>query len=93
MCHLYPGLHQKKCGQQIDGGDPAPLLSGEASPRVQCSNMESSAQERCGSVRARPEEGHRNDPRDGTPPLQGQTERAGAVQPGERKAPGRPFSI
>jgi len=27
-----------------------------------------------------------------TPPLQGQAERAGAVQPGEEKAPGRPKS-
>ncbi len=22
----YPGLHQKECGQQVEGGDPAPLL-------------------------------------------------------------------
>ena len=36
-----------------------------------------------------PEEGHKNDPRDGTPLLQKQTERAGAVQPGEEKASGR----
>jgi len=29
----YPRLHQKKCGQQGDRGDPAPLLcTGEASP-------------------------------------------------------------
>ena len=34
--------------------------------------------------------GHKNDPRDGTPILQGQTERAGDVQPQEEKAPGRP---
>jgi len=31
----------------------------------------------------------KNDPRDGTPLLQGQAERAGAVQPGEQKGPGR----
>ena len=24
---LYPGLHQKKCGQQVKGDDPAALLS------------------------------------------------------------------
>jgi len=35
-----------------------------------------------------PEESHKNDPRDGTPLLQEQAERAGAVQPGEEKAPG-----
>ena len=32
-----------------------------------------------------PEEGHQNDPRDGTPPLWAQAERAGAVQHGEEK--------
>ncbi|PKU46697.1 protein o- case- hypothetical protein [Limosa lapponica baueri] len=30
---LYPGLRQKKCGQQVEGGDSAPLVrSGETSP-------------------------------------------------------------
>jgi len=35
-------------------------------------------------------EGHKNNSRDGTPLLWGQAERAGAVQPAEVKAPGRP---
>jgi len=35
--------------------------------------------------------GHRNDPRDGTPPYEDRL-RAGAVQPGEQKATGRPES-
>jgi len=39
-----------------------------------------------------PEVGHKNDPRHGTPPLRAQTERAGDVQLGEEKAPGRPNS-
>ncbi|KAK4827726.1 LOW QUALITY PROTEIN: hypothetical protein QYF61_021026 [Mycteria americana] len=31
----YPGLHQKRCGQQVEGGDSAPLLcSGDTSPAV-----------------------------------------------------------
>jgi len=34
----------------------------------------------------------KNDPRDGVPPQQGQTERAAAVQPREEKAPERPDS-
>ena len=50
--------------------------------------MKSSEQERHGPVGAHPEDGHKNDPRDGTTPLRGQAERAGAVQPGEEKAPG-----
>ena len=32
--------------------------------------MESSVQERRGAVGVQPEEGHRNDPRDGTPPCE-----------------------
>lgn len=50
--------------------------------------MESSAKERYGPDRAHPEESHKNDPRDGTPSIQGHG-RAGAVQPGEEKALGR----
>ena len=34
-CQLYPGLHQKQRDQQVEGGDPAPLLhSGETLPAV-----------------------------------------------------------
>ena len=40
-----------------------------------------------------PENGHKNDLRDETLPYKEQTERAGAVQPGEEKAPRRPSSI
>jgi len=33
--HPYPGLHQKKCAQQVKGGGSAPLLrSGETPPAV-----------------------------------------------------------
>jgi len=53
----YPGLHPKQCGQQVEGGDSAPLLcSGESPPRVLCPALEPSAQERRGSVGAGPEE-------------------------------------
>jgi len=53
----YPGLHQKKCGQQVEGGDPAPLLCArEASPAP---DVESSVQERHGPVAAHPEKGHK----------------------------------
>ena len=57
----------------------------EASPGALHPDVESSVQERHRPVRAHPEKGHKNDPRDGMPPLQGQAERAGAVQPGEEK--------
>jgi len=43
-------------------------------------------QERHGCVGVCPEKGHKKDPRDEMPPLQGQAERAGAVQPEEEKA-------
>ena len=46
--------------------------------------------EKHGAVGAGPEEGHKNDQKDGTPPLWGEAERFGAVQPGEEQAPGRP---
>ena len=45
------------------------LHTGETSPGVLCPNMKSSVQERCEPIGARPEEGHKNDPRDETPPL------------------------
>jgi len=39
-----------------------------------------------------PEEGLKNGPRDRTTPLKDQSERSGAVQPGEKNAFGRPDS-
>ena len=54
--------------------------------------MESSVQERCGLAGTHPEEGHKNDLRDGIPALRGQAEGAGAVQPGDEKALERPDS-
>jgi len=40
----YPGLQQQKCGQQVKGGDSAPLLcSGETPPTIM--HLEPSAQE------------------------------------------------
>jgi len=90
---LYPGLHQGKRGQQIKGGDSAPLLcSGETPPGVLRPDLEPPAQEERGPVGAGPEEGHKNDPRAGTPILRGKGEIVGAVQPGEEKAPGKPYS-
>ena len=67
---LYPGLHQKKHGQQVEGGDRAPLLCADkASPGVLYPDVESSVQKKQRSVGVHPEEGHKSDLRDGTPPL------------------------
>jgi len=53
----YPGLHPKQRGQQVEGGDSAPLLrSGETSLGVLHPALEPSAQERHGAVGAGPEE-------------------------------------
>jgi len=62
----YPGLHQKQCGQQVEGRDSAPLLrSGESPPGVLHPALEPSAQDRHGPVGVVPEEGDKNDLRAG----------------------------
>jgi len=82
----YPGLHQKKGGQQVEGGDPAPLLcAGETSPGELHPDVESSVQMRYGCVGECPEKGHKNDLRDGSVSLWGQAKSAGALQPGEER--------
>jgi len=54
---LYPGLHQEKGGQQVEGGDSAPLLcSGETPLGALHPALEPSAQEKHGPVGAGPEE-------------------------------------
>jgi len=53
----YPGLHQKKHGQQGEGGDSVPLpRSAETPPGVLPPALEPSAQDRAGAVGAGPEE-------------------------------------
>ena len=59
----------------------------EISLGVQYPDVESSLQEKHGPLGAHPEVGHKNAPRDGTLSWQEQAQRAGAVQPGEEKAP------
>ena len=71
----YPGLHQEKCDQQVEGGDSAPLhCSHKTPPGVLHPVLGTLAQRHAGA-----------------PPLQGQAERVGAFQPGEEKALGGPY--
>jgi len=67
---MNPGLYQKKHGQQVKGGDSAPLLrSRETPPGVLHPTLEPLAQERHRPAGVGPEEGHKNDQRAGTPLL------------------------
>ena len=67
---LYPGLHQEKHDQQVEGGDSAPLLcSSETPPGELCPVLEPPAQEGHGVVGVGPEEGHEDDQQAGAPPL------------------------
>jgi len=53
----YPGLHQEKHGQQVEGGDSAPLLhSGVTCLGVLCPALEPPAQVGHGVLGVGPEE-------------------------------------
>lgn len=70
MTNSILGCIQRSVGQQLKGGDSAPLLcSGETPLGVLRPVLESSVQERYGPVGQGPEEGHENYQRDGTPLL------------------------
>ena len=79
-------------GQEAEGGDSAPLLSGETPPGVLHPALEPPAQEGHGAVGAGPEEGHKNNQWHGAPLLCGKAESVWALQPGEEKALARPCS-
>jgi len=65
-----PGLHQGKCGQEVEGDNSAPLLcSGETSPGVLCPALEPPAQEGHGAVGVGLEESHKDDLRAEAPLL------------------------
>jgi len=64
------GCVKSSGGQQVEGGDSAPLLRSRETPAgVLLPALEPSAQERHGAVGAGPEEGHEDDQRAETPLL------------------------
>lgn len=86
----YSGLHQKNRGQQVTGGDPAPLLcSPKAPPGALHPALGSPVQDRREPVRAHPEEGHKNDQRVGTPACEEKLKELGVFSLG--KTLGRPY--
>ena len=78
MKALYPELQQKRCGKQVKGGDPAPLLCAcEVSPGVLHPDVESSVGERDRPAGVCLEEGRKCDPGDGTPLFEGKLRQLG----------------
>ena len=61
-------------------------------PGVLCSVLGCPKHGGHGVVRLGPEEGHKDDQRAGAPPLRGQAESSGALQPGGMKVLRRPYS-
>ena len=88
----YPGLHQEKCDQQVEGGDSAPLLHSRETPPEVLHPVLGPLTQGHRAVGAGPEMVHKDGQRAGAPPLQGQAERAGALKPGEEKALGDPIA-
>ncbi|KAJ7396423.1 hypothetical protein BTVI_145404 [Pitangus sulphuratus] len=66
------------------------LCHREAPSEVLHPGLGSSAEERHQPIRVDPEEGHKDDQKDGAPLLQRKAERGGVVQHGEKKTSGRP---
>ena len=86
----YPGLHQKKSGQQGERGWLSSLLCPcEVPSGLLHSSLVPPAQDVCGTTRVCPTEGHKNDQRAGAPHLWRKVEVAEIVEPEEGKALGR----
>jgi len=80
------GLHQAERGQQVEGGDPAPLLSTGEIHRECWIQRWTPQCKRDMDILERVQQRADDDEGIGTSLLRGKAERAGAVQPGEEKA-------
>ena len=87
-----PGLHPQQREQQDEAGDSAPLPCSGETPLQCCLQLWGTNSRRTRSCWSGARGGPGDAGRAGAPLLGGQAERAGGVQPGEEKAPGRPSS-
>jgi len=88
----YPGLYRTQHGQEVEGGDSAPLFcSGETPPAVLHPALEPSAQKRHGPAAAGPEEATKRIRGLEHLSYEDRLRELGLFGLGEEKAAGRPY--
>ena len=87
----YPGLPQKKHGQQVEGGDSAPLLHTRETPPGVCVQIWSPQHGKDADLLEQAKRRATKMIRGMEPLSHEDSERVEVVRPGEGKAPGRPY--